>query len=45
MKLLGSINSANASISAIVFADDMLSSRLLGSRERIWPSNECINVG
>lgn len=31
IKLLGSINSANARISAMVLAEDMLSSRLLGS--------------
>jgi len=45
MKLLGSMSSANASISAMVFADDMLSSRLFGSSCKIWPSKECINVG
>jgi len=45
MKLRGSINSANARISAIVLADDMLSSRLLGSNCWICPSKECMSVG
>jgi hypothetical protein len=43
IKLLGSMSSANAKMSAMVLADDMLSSRLLEKSWRTCPSKECIN--